>query len=130
MAHETLRESVLIRSVTDLFPELSDLLQKELRRGRAESPHGPPLAIGGGVFVAVAGVLAFLALIFVLEGIAFAIAAAGLGPYWACFIVAAGLLVAAAIAFVSGRSQAEAEFAPRTARQLGATVRTAKEQLR
>lgn len=130
MASESLRESVLVRATTDLFADLSDLIQKEIRLARAEITHKLTLGVRGGVFMAVAGVLAFLGLIFVLEGIAFAIAASGLGPYWACFIVAAGLLVAAAGAFIAGRSQTEAEFAPRTTRQFGATLRTAKEQLR
>jgi hypothetical protein len=130
MAHESLRDSVLVRAVTDLFADLSDLIQKEIRLARAEVTHRLTLGVRGGLWMAVAGVLAFLGVIFLLEGVVFAIASAGLAVYWACFIVAAALLVIAALAFVSGRSQAEAEFAPRTARQLGATVRTAKEQLR
>ena len=130
MAHEPLRDSGLVRAATDLFADLSDLIQKEIRLARAEIVHKLSLNMRGGIFMAVAGVLGFLALIFVLEGIVFAIASAGLAVYWACFIVAAALLLIAAGAFMSGRSQAEAEFAPRTARQLGATLRTAKEQLR
>lgn len=130
MAHETLRDSGLVRAATDLFADMSDLVQKEIRLARTEIVHKLSLNVRGGVFMAVAGVLGFLAVIFVLEGIVFAIASAGLAVYWACFIVAAGLLVIAAGVFISGRSQAEADLAPRTTRQLGATLRTAKEQLR
>jgi cytochrome c biogenesis protein CcdA len=130
MAHESIRDSGLVRAATDLFADLSDLIQKEIRLARAEIVHKLTLNVRGGIFMAAAGVLGFLALIFVLEGIAFAIASAGLGPYWACFIVAAGLLLIAAAVFIAGRSQAEADLAPRTTRQLGATLRTAKEQLR
>jgi O-antigen/teichoic acid export membrane protein len=130
MAHESLRDSGLVRAATDLFADLSDLIQKEIRLARAEIVHKLTLGVRGGVWLAVAGVLGFLAVIFVLEGAVFAIASAGIALHWACFIVAAALLLIAAGAFISGRSQAEAEFAPRTARQLGATLRTAKEQLR
>ena len=130
MAHEPLRDSGLVRAATDLFADLSDLIEKEIRLARAEIVHKLTLGVRGGVWMAVAGVLGFLAVIFVLEGAVFAIASAGIALHWACFIVAAALLLIAAGAFISGRSQAEAEFAPRTARQLGATLRTAKEQLR
>jgi cytochrome c biogenesis protein CcdA len=130
MAHESLRESGLVRAATDLFADLSDLIQKEIRLARAEIVHKLSVNVRGGIFMAVAGVIGFLAVIFLLEGIASAIVAAGLAAYWACFIVAAGLLVVAAGVFMTGRSQAEAELAPRTTRQLGATLRTAKEQLR
>jgi cytochrome c biogenesis protein CcdA len=130
MAHETLRDSGLVRAATDLFADLADLIQKEIRLARAEIVHKLTLGVRGGVWMAVAGVLGFLAVVFILEGAVFAIASTGLAVYWACFIVAAALLVIAAGAFISGRSQAEAEFAPRTTRQLGATLRTAKEQLR
>jgi len=129
MANESLRDSVLVRAVTDLFADLSDLIQKEIRLARAEVTHKLAIGVRGGLWMAVAGVLAFLGLIFVLEGIVFAIASTGLAVHWACFIVAAALLLIAAGAFFSGRSQAEGEFAPRTTRQLGATLRTAKEQL-
>jgi len=130
MAHETLRDSGLVRAATDLFADLSDLIQKEIRLARAEIVHKLTLNVRGGLFMAAAGVLGFLAVIFVLEGIVFAIASAGLAVYWACFIVAAGLLVLAAAVFMTGRSQADADLAPRTTRQFGATLRTAKEQLR
>jgi Putative Actinobacterial Holin-X, holin superfamily III len=130
MAHESPRDSGLVRAATDLFADLSDLIQKEIRLARAEIVHKLTLGVRGGVWMAVAGVLGFLAVIFVLEGAVFAIASTGIALYGACFIVAAALLLIAAGAFISGRSQAEAEFAPRTARQLGVTLRTAKEQLR
>jgi hypothetical protein len=130
MAHESLRESVLVRAMTDLFADLSDLIQKEIRLARAEVTHKLTAAVRGGVWMAAAGVLGLFAVIFLLEGAVFALASAGLELYWASFLVAAVLIVAAGLAFLAGRSQAEAEFAPRTARQLGATLRTAKEQLR
>jgi O-antigen/teichoic acid export membrane protein len=130
MAHESIRDSGLVRAATDLFADLSDLIQKEIRLARAEIVHRLTLGVKGGVWMAVAGVIGFLAVIFILEGVVFAIASLDIELYWACFIVAGALLVIAAAAFFSGRSQAEAEFAPRTSRQLGATLRTAKEQLR
>src|SRR5215470_17896073 len=101
MAHESMRESGLVRAATDLFADLSDLIQKEIRLARAEIVHKLSASVRGGIFMAVAGVIGFLAVIFVLEGIAFAIASTGLGPYWACFIVAAGLFAIAAGVFIA-----------------------------
>jgi hypothetical protein len=130
MAHESSRDSGLVRAATDLFADLSDLIQKEIRLARAEIVHKLTLGVRGGVWMAVAGALGFVAVIFVLEGVAFALVSAGLAAYWACFIVAAFLLAVAALAFLSGRPQAESALAPRAARQLNATLRSTKEQLR
>jgi len=35
MAHESIRDSGLVRAATDLFADLSDLIQKEIRLARA-----------------------------------------------------------------------------------------------
>lgn len=130
MAHESLGESVLVRAMTDLLADLSDLIQKELRLARAEVTHKLTVGLRGGLWTGAAGVLGFVALLFVLEGVVFALASAGMPLHWSCLLVAAVVAVAAAVAFYAGRSQAETRFAPRAARQFGETLRTAKEQLK
>src|SRR4029077_10360077 len=96
MAHESPRDSGLVRAATDLFADLSDLIQKEIRLARAEIVHKLTLGLRGGVWMAAAGVVGFLAVIFILEGVVFAIASMDIELHWACFIVAAALLLIAA----------------------------------
>jgi hypothetical protein len=127
---DQLRESAMVRAVTDLLTDLSDLIQKEVRLARAELTDKLSLRLHAGIWMAAAGVLGFVAALLVLEGIVFALASAGLPLHWSCFLVAAVLAAAAALAFYRGRSGAGADLAPRSARQLGETMRTVREQLR
>jgi len=130
MAHETLRESALLRAMSDLLTDFSDLISKEMRLARAEVTKKLTDRLLAGVWMAVAGVIGLIAVLFVLEGIVFAIASTGLAMHWSCFIVAAALLIAAAGAFFWGRSRAGSDIAKRTTRQFSETLRTAREQLR
>jgi hypothetical protein len=126
----SLRESVLVRAMTDLLADLSDLIQKEARLARAEVTAKLTSRLRGGLWMAVGGVLGLIAALFVLEGVVFALADAGMPLHWACVLVAGVLALAAALAFYAGRSQGDSELAPRTTRQFDATLRTVKEQLR
>jgi membrane protein implicated in regulation of membrane protease activity len=129
-SHESLGDSALVRALTDLLADLSDLIQKELRLARAEITQKLTVGIRGGLWMAAAGLLAFVALLFVLEGVVFALASAGMPLQWSCFLVAAVIAVTAALAFYAGRSPADTRLAPRATRQFGETLRTAKEQLK
>jgi hypothetical protein len=132
MAPNTLQSSALSRAITDLFSDLSDFVQKEIRLARAELTHKINIRLYGGVWMAAAGALAVVAAFILLEGIVFAIASAGLALHWACLLVAAVLAAAAAALFYYGRaSVASEDLAPtRSARQFSEAVSTAKEQLR
>jgi hypothetical protein len=130
MAHDHLRDSALMRAVTDLVQDLADLVHKELRLARAEIAHKLTLGVHAGIRMAVAAVLAIVGVLLVIEGVVFALAATGLPLHWSCFVVAAILLVAAAIAFYSGRAAGTEDWTPvRTVRQFNETIRTAKEHL-
>ena len=60
----------------------------------------------------------------------FALWAAGLEPYWACLIVAAGLGAAALAFFLAGRSAIAAPpVLKRSADRINEDIRTVKEQL-
>jgi hypothetical protein len=128
--HQPLRESVIVRAMTDLLADLSDLIQKEARLARAEVTAKLTSRLRGGVWMAVGGLLGLVAALFVLEGVVFALAHAGMPLHWACLLVAAVVALAAALAFHAGRSQGDSELAPRTTRQFDETLRTVKEQLR
>jgi hypothetical protein len=130
MASESLRDSGLIRAVADLFGDLSDLVQKEVRLAQAEVSEKISAKLVGGGWMGAAGVVAFVAFLLVIEAAVFAIASSGLALHWACLIVAGILAAVAAAIFYHGRSLAEQELLPtRSVRQVKQDIQVAKEQL-
>jgi hypothetical protein len=130
MVHDSLRDSGLVRAVTDLLADLSDLVQKEIRLARAEVSEKISAKLQGGGWMAGAGILALIALLLLIEAAVFAIASFGLALYWACLLVAAIIAAAAAALFYHGRSLAEQKLLPtRSVRQLKQDIEIAKEQL-
>ena len=130
MVHDSLRDSGLVRAVTDLLADLSDLVQKEIRLARAEVSEKISAKLQGGGWMAAAGILALIALLLLIEAAVFAIASFGLTLYWACLLVAAIIAAAAAAVFYHGRSLAEQELLPtRSVRQIKQDIEMAKEQL-
>lgn len=130
MAYERLKEAALPRTVADVFADMSDLFQKELRLAKAELTPKVAAKLNAGVWMAVAGIFVLLAAVFALEALIFAIASYGIGMPWACLIVAAGLAVVALAAFLKGRADAQGSVAPaRTINQIRRDFAAAKEQL-
>jgi Putative Actinobacterial Holin-X, holin superfamily III len=130
MAHDALRDTALVRALTDLMTDLSDLVQKEVRLARAEIAHKLNLRLQAGIWFAVAGLLGLVVALLVVEGAVFALASAGLALHWSCLLVAAILAAAAALALYYGRLRSAGDLAPtRSARQFNEAIRTAKEQL-
>lgn len=130
MAHESFRDSGLVRSMTDLLADLSDLVQKEIRLARAEVTEKISAKLQGGGWMAAAAILVLMAMLLVIEAAVFAIASYGVELHWACLLVAAVLAAAAAAVFYHGRSLAEQELLPtRSVRQIKQDIETAKEQL-
>jgi len=128
--YETLQQSPLVGAFKDLFRDLSDLVQKEARLARAEIKEAISSRLQAGVWMAAAGMAGFFALLFLLQAIAFGLAALGLGLGWSCLIVAAALAAAAAGAFLYGRALARGPIAPaRALRQVKEDVRTIQEEL-
>lgn len=128
MAHDTLRDTALVRAFTDLMADLSDLLQKEVRLVGAEMRHKLAVRLQAGAWFAVAGLLGLVMSLLIVEGLVFAVASAGLALHWSCFLVAAILGVAAAFAYYCGRAGSAEDLAPtRSVRQFNETIRTAKE---
>jgi hypothetical protein len=128
MAHESLRNSILSRTLVDLLGNLSDLLGKEIRLARAEIVEKVQGTVRATAWIAVAALFALLAFFFLLEAAVFALVSFGLAVYWACLIVAIVLAGCGYGAFAYGRATAPQEITPtRSLRQISADIQTAKE---
>jgi len=131
MAHDALRNSGLVRALTDLLADLSDLVQKEIRLARAELTEKISAKLQASVWVIAASVLGLIATLLIVQGLVFAIASYGLALHWACLMVAAIVAALGAAIFYHGRSLAEEALLPtRSIRQVTRDIETAKEQLR
>jgi Putative Actinobacterial Holin-X, holin superfamily III len=130
MDYERLRNSGLMQAVTDLFADLADLLQKELRLAKTEITEKIVARLRASVWMVAAGMLAIVAVLLLIEAAVFGIASFGIALHWSCLIVAGVLLLIAAAAFFQGRAAADGELLPtRTAKQISQDIKTAKEQL-
>ena len=84
----------------------------------------------GTIWFSLAGVLALAALALLLGAAVAWITTFGISLHVAFMIVAAGVVVLAAIAYLAGRTEAKGEFAPRrTINQVKQDIETTKEQL-
>ena len=128
MAPERLTNA--IHPVTEVFADLADLFQKELRLAREELSAKVTSKLRAGVWMAVAGVLALIAVMVLIEAAIFAIASYGIALHWSCLMVAAAALVLAALFYFKGQADAREQLTPaRTIHQVKRDIATAKEQL-
>jgi hypothetical protein len=67
MDYDRLRNSGLVQAVTDLFADLADLLQKELRLAKTEITEKIVSRLRASVWMVVAGVLAIVAVLLLIE---------------------------------------------------------------
>ena len=126
---ERLKDSLLIGTLSDVVGDLADLLQKELRLAKAELSEKLATKLRAGLWMSIAGALAFFAALVLIEAAVFAISSYGLALHWSCLIVAATLVVAAAGAYAIGSADARASVTPtRTLRQVRQDVVAAKER--
>jgi hypothetical protein len=127
---EHVKNSALPRVLSDVVADLADLFQKELRLFKAELSEKLSIKLWAGVWMSVAGVLAVVAVLLVVQALVFGIAAYGIALHWSCLIVAALFAVAGGAAFAKGRADAREELAPtRTIENVKQDIATAKEQL-
>ena len=130
MAYDQIKGAALPRAFAEVLADVADLIQKEIRLARAEISDRLSTKVLGGVWMAAAGVLGFVALLLLLEAIVFGIASLGLALHWSCLIVAAAVGVIAAIAFAKGRADLRADVMPRrTMRNVERDISVAKEHL-
>jgi cytochrome c biogenesis protein CcdA len=131
MALEQLRDSAVPRALSDIIADLSDLVRKEIRLARAEVSEKISAKVRAGVYMSAAGFIGLIALFIALQGLVFFIASRGIAMHWSCLIVAGGLALIAALAFLKGRADAREELMPaRTMNQIRQDIATTKEQLR
>ena len=131
MAHDSIKDSPLVKATSDLLTDVSDLLRKELQLARAELSQVVSSGVQAGAWMAAAGILGFIVALLVIQAAVFAIASQGLALHWSSLIVAGILAAVAAAAFFYGRSLARGRLTPsRTIRQINRDIVTAREQLR
>jgi ABC-type multidrug transport system permease subunit len=130
MAYETLKDSPFVDMVSSLFRDLSDLFRKEIRLARAELTEKLMSRLQGVIWMAVAGVLGFVAFLLLLGAIVFGIASLGVPLHWSFLIVAVVVGAGAAGAFFYGRSAARESLMPeKTLRQVNEDVSAVREQM-
>ena len=128
MAYESLRSAGVTGALAELFADVSDLLQKEIRLAKAEVAQNVTARLQASAWMVGAGVLGLIAALVLVEAAVFAIASFGLALHWSCLLVAGVLAAAAAAAFFHGRSAAEGELLPsRTLNQVSKDIKIAKE---
>jgi hypothetical protein len=128
---ETLKDSRLTRSLSDVVGDLADLFQKEIRLARAEISDKIATKLQGTAWMATAAVLGLITLLLLVQALVFGIASFfGIGLHWSCLIVAALFGGGAAAAFFGGRAQVQEDMTPnRTITQIKQDIATTKEQL-
>jgi hypothetical protein len=126
-AHRPFSTADLLSST---FQHFGDLVKSEIALAKAEVADRVATKAMGGVWMAVAGIVALLAVGIALEGAVFAIASTGIALHWSCLIVAGAMLVLSVILFFIGRGSLNASLAPeRSLRQLNRDVATAREKM-
>ena len=128
---ETLKDSRLTRTLSDVVRDLADLFQKEMRLARAEISDKIATKLQGTAWMAAAGVLGLIAGLLLVQALVFGVASFfEIALHWSCLIVAALFGCGAAAAFLGGRAQVQEELTPsRTINQIIQDIATTKEQL-
>jgi hypothetical protein len=125
-----LKNSALPRALSEVIADVADLIQKEIRLARTELSEKLSLKVQGGIWMAVAALLAVIAVLVLIEAAVFGLAAAtGLALHWSCLIVAGVLAIVAAAAFAKGRADSQEELVPeRSLHQVKEDIAAVKEQ--
>jgi uncharacterized membrane protein YqjE len=131
MARERLSQQPGLPEVfSEVLSDFADLLRKELNLASAELSSNMSARLRGLIWLGLAGVLALAAFALILGALVAWITTSEISLHVAFMIVAAGVAVLAAIAYLAGRTEAKAELKPRrTINQVRQDIETAKEQL-
>lgn len=130
MPRERLRKPSLPEVLSDALSDFADLFRKELRLAQAELSSNVSTKLRGSIWLAIAGLFALLAFALILGSLVAWITTFGVSLHFAFLIVAAGVGLAAVLAYAAGRSEAQAELVPsRTISQVKQDIETTKEQL-
>ena len=131
MARERLsRQQGFPEVFSEVLSDFADLFRKELNLARAELSSNMSAKLRGAIWFSLAGLLALAALALLLGAAVAWITTFGISLHVAFMIVAAGVVVLAAIAYLAGRTEAKGELTPRrTINQVKQDIETTKEQL-
>ena len=130
MVLDRIKDAALPHALSNVVGDLADLFQIEMRLARAELSEKIATKLQAGIWISVAGVLALIAGLLIVQAIVLGIASYGIALHWSCLIVAGVLAAIALMSFFKGRSGAKEELAPtRTINQVKQDIATAKEQL-
>jgi hypothetical protein len=130
MPFDGIRNSALIRTITDVLEALPDLFRKEIRLAQVEFSEKIKDGVKASVWMILAGFLALISFFILIEAAIFGIASLGLKLHWSCLIVATTIGAAAAGSFFYGRSTMPDTLVPaRSVREINEDIRTVKEQL-
>jgi uncharacterized membrane protein YqjE len=98
---------------SEVLSDFADLFRKELNLARAELSSNMSAKLGGIIWLGLAALLALAALSLLLGALVAWITTFEISLHVAFMIVAAGVAVLAAIAYLAGRTEAKRELAPR-----------------
>lgn len=130
MVLDRIKDAALAQALSNVVGDLVDLFQIEMRLARAELSEKIATKLQAGIWISVAGVLALIAGLLIVQAIVLGIASYGIALHWSCLIVAGVLSVIGLMSFFKGRSGAKEELAPtRTINQVKKDIATAKEQM-
>lgn len=130
MATERLKSSTLVHSLSNVVADFADLIQKEMRLARAEISEKISTKVRAVVWMAVTALLAFVAILLLVEGVVIWIATLGFSLAASCLIVASVLGALAALAYFAGQADARESLAPeRTIHQVNQDINQTKEHL-
>ena len=130
MPFDGLRNSALVRTLTDVLEALPDLFRKEIRLAQVELSEKIKDGVKASVWMIVAGFLALITFFILIEAAIFGIASFGLALPWSCLLVAAVLGAGAGASFFYGRSTMPDTMVPtHSVREINEDIRTVKEQL-
>lgn len=130
MPFDGIRNSALLRTITDVLEALPDLFRKEIRLAQVELGQKIKDGVKASVWMIMAGFLAVVSFFVLIEAAVFGIASLGLALHWSCLIVAAVIGAVAAASYFCGRSAMPDTLVPtRSVREINEDIRTVKEQL-
>jgi hypothetical protein len=113
-----------------VLSDVSDLFQKEIQLAKAEVAENIQVKLRSGAWGAGAGVAGFFSILFLLEGVVFALASNVMPVYWACLLVAVVMAAVAGVLFSKCKADAERDIAPeRGIRNVKEDIKVIKEQL-
>jgi drug/metabolite transporter (DMT)-like permease len=130
MPFDGIRNSALIRTLTDVLEALPELFRKEIRLAQAEFSEKIKDGAKASVWMILAGFLALISFFILTEATIFGIASLGLALHWSCLVVAVIIGGVAAGAFFYGQSRMPNTLVPaRSVREIHEDIKTVKEQL-